>query len=292
MEVQRWILRNILGRVPAGPFSFAYEHNKSITMCARRHLGCKWLIKVDLHDFFSSIDEVAVYAIFHGLGYQALPSLELARICTRQGVGASHKRHFPSASRVDRYQRIPAYLSRALGFLPQGSPTSGALANLVMKSLDEHIAALSHPFGFVYTRYADDLVFSSADRFDRKIAIGLIHRVTDLLRTHEFIVHRAKTRVVPPGAKKIVLGLQVDGDRVRLPPDARRRITENIRGVERFGLTDHVAHRHYSSVVGFVERMRGLLAFSYDVDKEWTAPVWIRWGEALERAGYWERTAW
>src|ERR1035441_7387175 len=87
MSVQRWILRNIVQRVNIHPASAAYSYGNSISHCAERHLGASWLIKMDLQDFFHSIDERRVYRTFQSLGYNRLVSFELARICTRMGLG-------------------------------------------------------------------------------------------------------------------------------------------------------------------------------------------------------------
>jgi RNA-directed DNA polymerase len=98
-----------------------------------------------------------------------------------------------------------------------------------------------------------------------------------------FLRHEKKTRVVPPGARKIVLGLLVDGDRVRIPVDARNRILNDIRGAERFGLHMHAQHRGFSSTIAFGEHLAGMLAYCHDVDPEWTAPLWQRWTKVLMR---------
>ncbi|MEV0660074.1 reverse transcriptase family protein [Actinomadura luteofluorescens] len=280
--VQRWILRNILSQVSCHPASFAYERHKSIAQCARRHVGASWLIKLDLHDFFSSIDERQVFAVFSGLGYGRLVSFEMSRLCTRQGIGAPYKLSRTEFISSDRYPAIWKYrTSRGLGYLPQGSPTSGALANLVMRDIDVKISEATAGTGIVYTRYADDIAFSTSGPFSRQEASDLILMTDKLLRHSGFMRHENKTRVIPPGARKIVLGLLVDGDRVRIPRDARRRLLNDIRGAEKFGLPNHTQHRGFSSVIAFGERVAGMLAYCHDVDPEWTAPLWGRWMRVL-----------
>ncbi|WP_131740914.1 reverse transcriptase family protein [Actinomadura roseirufa] len=286
LAVHRWMLANILNQVPAHSASYAYERRKSIVKCATRHVGARWAVKLDLHNFFGSVDETMVYRVFCGLGYQNLVSFELARLCTRPGIGASHKDQYRSDSGSEKYRVIYSYSnSRRLGFLPQGSPTSGALANLVMRDVDIMLCDLAKQRRLTYTRYADDMTFSSIDEFHRKNVASLIREVAHLMNSRGFVLHKQKTRIVTPGSRMIVLGLLVDGQRVRLPVDSRKRILENIRGVEKFGLADHVKHRKYASMIGFVEHMEGLLAFSYDVDREWTKPIWERWSKALQRSG-------
>ena len=154
MEVQRWILARIVSALPVHPNSYAYSKGRSIRHCAEKHLSAKWLVKLDIHDFFQSISEAQVYQVFLGTGYQPLVSLELSRICTRYAAHVEYidQRRYRSPR---QYATIRAYNRPLLGFLPQGAPTSGALANLVAGSLDVKLTELAADHGLVYTRYAD-----------------------------------------------------------------------------------------------------------------------------------------
>lgn len=286
MHVQRWLLRNVLSTQIGHPSSFAYHQRRSIVDCARRHLGAKWLVKLDLHDFFHSIDEARVYAVFREMGYQPLISLELSRVSTRViHTGLSpQQRAIINERRTgepSRYTSIPSYVVNQKGVLPQGAPTSGSLANLVSGGLDARLAILARKHGVTYTRYSDDLAFSASGSFQRTDAVILIRDATAIVDLEGFRVHRRKTRIVPPGARHVVLGLLVDGDRVRLLKETRRRIELHIRGVALNGLAQHAAHRRFHSVLGFVRHVDGLLAFAHAVDPEWEAVMRDRWREAL-----------
>ena len=282
LAVQRWLLTHILGRVPCHPASFAYERNKSIALCARRHLGASWLVKLDVHDFFASIDERRIFQVFSELNYANLVSFELARLCTRPGIGAQHRITLPKSASPSRYTVINRYQTSAgLGFLTQGGPTSGALANLVMRDIDMRISEAVEGTGIVYTRYSDDMIFSTSGSFSRREASELIQMADRMLGRDGFRRHEKKTRVISPGARKIVLGLLVDGDRIRVPVDARKRILNDIRGAERFGLPAHAQHREFSSTIAFGEHIAGMLAYCHDVDPEWTHPLWRRWAKIL-----------
>jgi RNA-directed DNA polymerase len=282
LAVQRWMLAHILGRITCHPASFAYERHKSIVQCARRHLGASWLVKLDVHDFFASIDERQIFQVFTGLGYGHLVAFEMARICTRPGIGAWHRIGPENSVSLDRYSVIKKYRTSAgPGFLPQGSPTSGALANLVMRDFDMQITEAVAGTGIVYTRYADDIAFSASGSFSRREASEVIRMADRMLGRSGFLRHEKKTRLIPPGARKIVLGLLVDGDRLRIPVEARNRILNDIRGAEVFGLPAHARHRGFSSSIAFGERLAGMLAYCHDVDAEWTAPLWRRWAKIL-----------
>src|SRR6476469_2497446 len=280
MDVQRVILKRALSRIPQHPSSFAYRQGMSIVECARRHLGAKWLVKRDLHDFFGSISERRVYPVFRGGGYSSLMSLELTRLCTRTFF--SETRKFGQT----RYTTIPSYAVNTIGYLPQGGPASGALANAVATSMDYALAELAQEWSLVYTRYSDDLVFSAGQGFNRTKAARFVGAATRIVGAQGFTLHEKKTRVVPPGARHIVLGLLVDGDVVRLVPEFRRRIQVHIRGVDKFGLRPHATHRGFRSLFSFVSHVDGCLPFAMSVEPEWARETSNTWRQILDARGF------
>jgi RNA-directed DNA polymerase len=92
--------------------------------------------------------------------------------------------------------------------------------------------------------------------------------------------------VVSPGGRKIVLDLLVDRDQARLSRKTRDRIEENMRGVEKWGLACHVAHREFVSIEGFVRHLSGLLAFAADLEPAWAQAMTDRWRATL-RENHW-----
>jgi RNA-directed DNA polymerase len=279
MQAQRWILDNVLGGAPLHAQSFAYRRGLSIVDCADRHSGARWLVKLDLHNFFGQIDEVRAYRVFRGIGYPALLSFEMARVCTRV-------LHWPDAETQLPTRGVNAYRFPVLGVLPQGAPTSGMIANAVAARLDERLSAVAASSGFQYTRYSDDLTFSSAAEFSRANAAVLIKVANSVILKSGFQPHAKKTRVVPPGARKIVLGLLITDEGPRLLPEFRRRVLNHVRGVQHWGLAAHATHRGFRSVLSFLNHVDGCLAFAHDVDHEWTSRATQKWLAALERDGY------
>jgi RNA-directed DNA polymerase len=280
MHVQRWILDRILNHAPVHSSSYAFRAGRSIRACAERHVGCQWLVKLDIHNFFHSIDERQVYGIFHGLGYEPLPAFEMARLCTRMGARATDRSFRPNPASV-REMAISEYTARSLGYLPQGAPSSGAIANLVARVLDDSLTELAQSQNLIYTRYADDITFSGFDGFSRKRAAAIIRAASLLIQKAGFIAHEKKTRLVPPGARRIVLGILVDGDRVRLPKDFRSRVQAHVYGAAKFGLVSHQQRRQFSSILGMILHVDGLLAFAHDIDPEWASEKWLIWRELV-----------
>ena len=281
MDVQRWILDRALVGCAFHPSSYAYQRGRSIVDCANVHIGARWLVKLDIHDFFDSVSERRVFDIFQRLGYPRLLCLELARVCTRVSPA-------DQIARIHRrYHENPPYEVNAVGRLPQGAPTSGALANAVMAEVDEHLATLARKTGALYTRYSDDLTFStSAVSFSRSDAAALIGYASAILAQAGFQAHRKKTRVVPPGARHVVLGLLVGSDRVRLLPGFKRRIEMHVRGVRRFGLAAHAAHRRFDSMLAMINHIDGCLAFADSVEEAFGSALRAEWEGALTAHGY------
>jgi RNA-directed DNA polymerase len=281
MEVQRWILRNVLRSVRIHPSSYAYQANRSIVQCAKQHVGARWLVKLDLHDFFGTIAERSVYRVFQQLGYPPLISFEMARLCTRLRGS-----YLPYQHPNNSYSSIVTYGVPYPGELPQGAPTSGALANATSYRLDRRLNDIASSRGLAYTRYSDDLTFSAGNDFDRDQAVRLIAVVSHTVANEGFRVHKRKTRVVPPGARQVILGLLVDHDSVRLLPEFRRRIEGHIRGVAKFGLAKHAQHRGFRSVLSFVNHVDGCLAFAFGVQPTIAGQLREAWNDALRLGGF------
>ncbi|WP_425454345.1 reverse transcriptase family protein [Luteococcus japonicus] len=278
--VQQVILYRALRNLDPNPSSFAYTKNLSVLDCAKRHVGARWVIKMDLRDFFSSVDERSAYRTFIKRGYASLMAFEMARICTRDRSPRRGAREY-----VDRYPRIPGYACGSVGMLPQGAPTSGALANEAARPLDRKLASLAASSGGIYTRYSDDLAFSWAQDVDRSHLHGFVSNVTELCALQGFSVHRRKTRILSPGSRKVILGLLVDESSVRLLPEFKRRVDNHIRCVAKFGASKHAEERGFMSIFEMVNHVDGCLAYSHGIEPGWTEVRNTKWKEALSKSG-------
>lgn len=277
MAVQRWINNQILQKLDVHPASTAFKSGSQIVDAAARHCGCRWLIKMDIVNFFESVSEQQVFHVFSRAGYQALVAFELARLCTRMGQ-YSHARRGPKwASRGKEDAEIQDYYAPLLGHLPQGAPTSPMLANLAMVRFDEIVTAIAADRGLVYSRYADDLSFSTDDNdFDRKDARTLVSLVKSELKNHGFRSHYAKTKICPPGSRRIVLGLLVDGDEPRLSKSYRKNLDQHLHFMspESVGPVAHAAHKNFTTVYGLKNHVEGLIVHAMQVDPGFAQAAW------------------
>lgn len=174
--IQRKILRSILERVPLHPSATGFRMRRSIITNAKNHIGQEVVIKIDIKDFFPSITFERVKGMYIRLGYP------------------------------DRVAEVLAELSTYKGRLPMGAPTSPLLSNIITTRLDRRFTNLSKKIGFRYTRYADDLAFSSEDiNFTRYIPF-----FRKIIEDEGFEVNEEKTVIARKGGQQKITGVVVN----------------------------------------------------------------------------------
>jgi RNA-directed DNA polymerase len=142
----------------------------------------------------------------------------------------------------------------------------------VARPLDEQLSVIANRHGLRYTRYADDLTFSTDSRaFSRPAALALVHAVCDVMRERGFWPNQAKTRIIPPRARKIVLGLLVDTDRPRLTREFKEQLLLHLYCLmhPNIGPVRHAQARKFDSVLGMQHHVFGLAAFAMGIESEW-----------------------
>lgn len=270
--VQQWIAHNVLRGVGAHTASRAFCKGNSIVKCAKEHCNSKWLIKLDVADFFGSVTEIQVYRAFRYLGYNPLISFEMARISTER-ISLSSKYDLDSWKVGAKKYSIQDYQEKVLGRLPQGAPSSPMLSNLIMLRIDDSIAKLARERGLRYTRYSDDMTFSTIGKYSRNEARELVSEVSQILKKHGLYLNRGKTTIVPPGAKKVVLGLLVDGDHPNLTKEFKDKVRQHLFYLGKFGIQNHVVRREFDSAGGLYRHLLGLINFANMVDSLYAETV-------------------
>lgn len=198
-SIQRQILREILDHVPPDDAAHGFRVGRSIATGARPHVGQQRVVHFDLRRFFTSIQGSRVQALFRALGYPESVARALM-LLTTQRTPQDVLRSGP----VDPALR--ALLRQR--HLPQGAPTSPAIANLVAYALDRRLSGLARSFDCQYTRYADDLTFSG--RLGPQKAEQLANWVDLIAQEEGFSLHRQKTRMMPASQRQSVTGLIVN----------------------------------------------------------------------------------
>ncbi len=193
--LQRHVLRGILDKIPNHDDAFGFVTGRNCLAGANRHAGEAVVVTFDLQDFFPSVAAGRVFGLFRCLGYPAAVAKYLTALCTTQTpVRVLERLDF----RDRAIYRAP--------HLPQGAPTSPALANHIAFTLDRRLSALARSLNANYSRYADDLSFSG----DPHIVGCLLRAVPDIAQEEGFCLNPAKTRVMPRSTRQKVTGVVVN----------------------------------------------------------------------------------
>lgn len=204
LSLQRWILQKILYNVEVSEHAYAYVKGRNIVDNARVHLNTTQTLKIDLLDFFPSINMKRILSIFMEIGYSRRVSFFLARICTLTHC------------------------------LPQGAPTSPYLCNLVCRRLDKRLASLSSSIGLVFTRYADDITISG-DHF----SFSLFNAVKSIIESEGFLINPRKVILSKEPNKRIVTGISINSGKLSLPKNTKRNLRNSLHFIEKYGFESH-----------------------------------------------------
>lgn len=273
-QAQRVILTKLSAGAQYHHPSFAYRRGVSIKDCAAVHVGARWLVKLDLVNFFHSIDENQVAKIFKSRGCEEALARQLARICTRSSMNAPREQNGPIGGAPElRFRDV----TTLIGHLPQGAPTSGLLANLSAAGLDRSMVELARLYQLTYTRYSDDLTFSSQGKFSRQEVLAFIRRARSQIAASQFTMHEGKIRIYAPGSQLQVLGLLVDSDTVRLRGEFKKTLKWHVYGTSRFGLKKYSVSKGFPSVHAYLSHVDGLFAHGLDIEPEWAGSLQKSW---------------
>jgi len=243
-SAQTQILEELLDCIPAHNNAHGFVPGRSIVSNAEPHVGNRVLVKLDLENFYPSVTFSRVTAIFRGVGYSREAALWLAHLTTSPLP--------PTLAFPDRdSSAILPYLRR---HLPQGAPTSPALANLSAFSLDVRLSGMADAFGARYTRYADDLTFSGSQRFLRSLRVFL-PLVRQIISSERFRLNRRKLRIIRDNQRQTVTGVVVN-DRVNVSRADYDRLKAILHNCARSGPASQNREGHEN----FASHLRGKIA--------------------------------
>jgi hypothetical protein len=202
--IQRRILREILSQVPVHECARGFVAGRSCLDGAQMHAGEAVVATFDLTQFFPSLGHTRVHGLYRTLGYPQDVARRLTGLCTTITPRDVYLRLASS-------DRLAGPIRSVFGLphLPQGAPTSPALANLLAFRLDLRLHGLAQAAGANYTRYADDLAFSGGHTFARRLD-GFRETVGTIALEEGFTLNPAKTRIMPRSARQRVTGIVVN----------------------------------------------------------------------------------
>jgi hypothetical protein len=208
-EAQRRLLRGILEAIPPHDAAHGFRRGHSALTHARRHTEQDVVLRFDLEDFFASITAGRVYGVFRTAGYPDAVASDLTGLVTNSVPEAEWAAAPRSAmpGMVAAHHRLGRRL--AAPHLPQGAPTSPALANLAAYRLDCRIAGLADRFEAVYSRYADDITLSGGRRL-HAAAAGVRRAVEAIALDEGFRLNPRKSQLMTNAGRQHVCGIVVN----------------------------------------------------------------------------------
>ena len=245
---QRWVLNNILEKLSVAPPAHGFVKYRSLVTGAAPHTGKAVVLNLDLKDFFPSITWRRVKGLFVKLGYGEHVATVLALLCTE-----------PPRVATELDGRV-YHVALGERVLPQGACTSPALTNLLCRRLDARLAGLAKRFGYTYTRYADDLTFSSASTADLN---KLQWSVRQVIASEGLADNPSKTRVMRASQRQEVTGVVVN-TRPKVSRDTLRTLRAILHNCAKHGLASQNRDGH----ADFAAHLRGRVEFACMVDPE------------------------
>jgi retron-type reverse transcriptase len=243
-RLQRRVLTAILDRIPPHPAAHGFVRGRSIRTFAAPHTGQRAVLRMDMQDFFPSFSGARIQAFFRTAGYPETVADLLGGICTNA---------VPRALAPDDIYRRP--------HLPQGAPSSPALANLCCYRTDCRLSGLARSAGANYTRYADDLAFSGGEAFSRN-AESFSVRAAAILMEQGFAVNHRKTRIMRQGVRQHLAGL-VTNRRLNVARDDFDLLKATLSNCVRYGPESQNRESHPA----FRQHLEGRIAFVESVNR-------------------------
>jgi retron-type reverse transcriptase len=239
--IQRQILKEILNRIPAHDSAHGFQRGRSTLSFTKDHLGKPVLLRMDLKDFFHSIPVARIGAFFRRLGYPEGVARLLQGLCTHTSAEALAGAPFLSLSWEQRKRLADKHL-------PQGAPSSPALANLCAWRFDCRLQGLADHYQLSYSRYADDIAFSG-DKALLPLAPFLQGLIGAIALEEGFEINHRKTRVRTQAQSQRLAGMVVNdkpnlprADFDRLKAILHKAIHQGPESQNRFGHRDFKAH--------------------------------------------------
>lgn len=235
---------------------------KSILTNASAHRNKRYVLNLDLKDFFPSISGKRIRGLL------------------------INDRHFKFTPQV---ATTIAHIASCNGVLPQGSPSSPVLSNLVAGILDVHLVRLAKLHGCKYTRYADDITFSTNKKeFPKEIALQegttdhtwiLGSRLLKIIKSAGFFVNPEKTRMQYKTSRQMVTGLVVN-KRVNVPIDYRRLVRAYVHSlITKGSYRVKTVTKNSTGIIeekyefGTIPQLQGMLGFIHSVDDVFRAEL-------------------
>lgn len=193
-----------------------FVQGRSVVDNAKMHIGQAYVYNIDLKDFFPSIDKSRVWKRL------TLPPMNLSSDLAHLVAGLC-------TMRLEEGENV-RYV------LPQGAPTSPVITNMICDNLDRQLLKLAKRFGLRYSRYADDITFSSMHYVYNENG-AFVKALRRIIEKQRFTINPRKTRLQQPNQRREVTGLVVS-DKVNVTRQYTRELKTLLHIWQTYGYMD------------------------------------------------------
>ncbi len=194
--IQKWILVNFLEKYAVAECATAFIKGKQgIKINARAHQHNKYILEFDLKDFFTNIGFDSVQNLFSRMKLNREIAILFTKLCTYNG------------------------------YLPQGAITSPYISNLICYDLDLELIDICNDYNIMYTRYADDLTFSSNNLY---LLLSKMQEISSIIRYYGFKINYDKTKVLLPSDKQTITGITVNNGEIKVDKKLKRMVRAKL----------------------------------------------------------------
>ena len=203
--------------------TMGFVPGKSIADNAKAHMGMNYVFNIDLKDFFPSFEVFRIAARLQVRPFYFTKEVarHIAGLCTMR-IEAEN-----STPEEKRYRYV----------LPQGSPASPVITNLMCEKLDFLLSGVAKRFGLIYTRYADDITFSSLHNVYQE-GSNFRKELERIITEQGFTINLKKMRLNVVGFRQEVTGLTISKDKINV----KRKYIKDLRGLfyiwEKYGYAE------------------------------------------------------
>lgn len=197
-----------------------FSKNKSVITNAKKHLNKNYIYNIDLKDYFPNIKQARVW-----------------RRLQLEPFNLNGEERIKIANLISNLVCYQVKNENKKNFLPQGFPTSPLISNAISEKLDMKLRRLSKKYNIKYSRYADDITFSSNKNIFKKNKNekGFIHELQKIIEKENFEVNESKIRLQKKDVRQEVSGIIVNEKL-----NVNRKYIKELRGIiyiiEKFGI--------------------------------------------------------
>lgn len=207
--------------IGAGPYATGFVRNKGIKEHASAHVGRNFIVHLDIKDFFPNVTPEHVKRAWEAENLTPAELETRFKIFPNEAVTGKRILDIPPPLGLIQFAFIPSPLDMFKLGLPQGSALSPFLANMAFKIIDFKLAKFMReqcPEDGRYTRYADNLAFSS----NKHKVVGIVGGLCRIIEANGFKLNRAKFHVMrKKSGRQILCGIVIN-EKLNIPRDARR----------------------------------------------------------------------